>query len=367
MAHHPVGAFFDQQLEHVRWEGFHFYDLIYPLFVFLVGVSIVFSLDKTRGTVPRRSIVAKILRRGLIIYCFNFIFNGGFAVRWPDMRVASGVLAMIAAAYVIAALIYCFFGDRLKVLAGITLGLLLGYWALLGLTPFPNFHLDSATIDALAVKAGSHSPAAIASVVPERISGVYEEGRNLSNYLDYRFLPGRLLNRYYESQGLLSPIPAATVCLLGIFAARLLKSRSIDPRRQTLWLAVGGVTAIALGLLWSVEFPIVKKLWSSSFCLLTAGCSAVLLAGFHLVVDVWGFQRWCQPLVWIGSNSIVLYLLSALVSFPRLAERLVGGNVQDLLERHLPGSGAAAIALVGFLLMMLLARFLHRHRIFLRV
>ena len=367
ISRNPFTIFLNGQMDHVEWEGFGFYDLIYPLFVFLVGVSIVFSQDKNRGTEPRRKQVVRILRRGLILYVWNFLFNGGFSTRWPDIRVASGVLAMIAAAYVIAALIYCFFADRLKVIAGITLALLLGYWALLGLTPFPDFHLNQKTVNALAEKAGSRSPAMISAMVPERISGVYEEGYNFSNYADFRLLPGRMLNRYYESQGLLSPISASTVCLLGIFAARLLKFQAIEPRRRVLWLAVGGIAAILLGALWSLEFPIVKKLWSSSFCLITAGCGALLLAVFNLIVDVWGFQRWCQPLVWIGSNSIVLYLLSRFVNFRDLAKHLVGGNVEDFLNRLLPGSGAAAIELAALLLMVLVARFLHHRRIFLRV
>jgi predicted acyltransferase len=363
----PVTEFLHEQLEHVRWGGFHFYDLIYPLFVFLVGVSIVFSLDRAREKESRGTLVLRILRRGLIIYLLNFIFNGGFAIHWPHMRVASGVLALIAASYVIAGLLYVFFADRLRVLAGITAALLLGYWALLGLTPFPDFHLDKTTVEALAVKAGSHSPAAIAAVVPERVSGVYEEGRNLSNYLDFRFLPGRLLNGYYESQGLLSPITGATVCLLGIFAGRLLKQPSIAPRRKVVLLAVGGVAAIGVGLLWSLEFPIVKKLWSSTFCLVAGGCSALLLSLFYLIVDVWEWRGWCQPFVWIGMNPITLYLLSSLVSFPKIAERLVGGDVHDYLERHVTGTGAALGAFTSFLLVVLLARFLHHRKIFIRV
>jgi predicted acyltransferase len=360
-------AWVDRQLEHVRWEGFHFYDLIYPLFIFLVGTSIVFSLDKARNQAPKRVLVARILRRGLGLYFLNFIFNGGFSARWPQMRVTSGVLALIAAAYVIAALLYLFLAHRLKIMAVITAGLLLGYWALLALTPFPDFHLDRKTVAELAATAGSSSPAAIARLVPARISGVYEEGHNFSNYVDFRFIPGRMLNGYYESQGLLSPITAAAVCLMGVFAARLLLLPSVDPTRKALILAACGASAVALGALWGLEFPIVKKLWSSSFCLVAAGCSCLLLAAFYFVVDVWERRSWCQPFIWIGTNSILLYLLSALVDFPRIAVRLVGGDVGDFLDRHLPGSSAVAVALVALLIVMLLARFLYQRRIFLRV
>lgn len=363
----PATDFLDRQLEHVRWEGFHFYDLIYPLFIFLVGVSLVFSLDKARRTEPRRVLVLRVLRRGLLLYFLNFIFNGGFSAHWPHMRVVSGVLALIAAAYVIAALVYLFLAECPKAIAGVMVGLLLGYWALLALPRFPDFRLDQPTVDALAVQAGSHSPDRIAALVTARVSGVYEEGRNFSNYVDFRFIPGRMHNRYYESQGLLSPLPAAAVCLMGILAGRLLKRPALEPREKALRLAVAGAAAIALGLWWSVEFPIVKKLWSSSYCLVAGGSSALLLAAFHLVVDGWEWRAWCQPFVWIGTNPITLYLLSSLVDFRRIAERLAGGEVKDGLERLLPGLGVAAGAFTALLLVVLLARFLYHRKIFLRV
>ncbi|HVU24170.1 MAG TPA: heparan-alpha-glucosaminide N-acetyltransferase domain-containing protein [Opitutus sp.] len=363
----PATTFLDDQFEHVRWEGFHFYDLIYPLFVFLVGVSIVFSLDRKRGAEPRSVLVGRILRRGALLYLLNFIFNGGFAVHWPHMRVASGVLALIAASYVIAAILYVFLADRLKVLAGVTVALLVGYWALLGLTPFPDFHLDQVTVERLAAQAGSHSPAAIAAMVPERVSGVYEEGRNLSNYVDFRVIPGRMLDVYYENQGVLSPITGAAVCLMGIFAARLLKAAAFDRRRKVHLLALTGVAAVGLGLLWGLEFPIVKKLWSSSYCLIAGGCSALLLAAFYLVVDVWEWRGWCQPFVWIGMNPITLYVLSSLVDFRGIAARLVGGDLQDGLNGLHAGLGLALSALMPLLLVVALARFLHHRKIFLRV
>jgi predicted acyltransferase len=268
---------------------------------------------------------------------------------------------------VIAALIYLFLADHLKLVVAITVALLLGYWALLALAPFPDFRLNKPTVEALALQAGSPDPAAVAAQVPARVSGVYEEGYNFSNYLDYRFMPGRLHYGYYESQGLLSPITGAAVCLLGVLAGRLLAAGAIAPRRKVVWLAVGGVAAVGLGLLWAPAFPIVKKLWSSSYCLIAGGCSALLLAAFYLLVDVWGWRRWCTPFVWIGMNPIVLYVLSALVDFPRIAERFAGGNIKGFLNGLRPGAGAAAVALASFLLVLALARFLHRRGIFIRV
>jgi predicted acyltransferase len=219
----------------------------------------------------------------------------------------------------------------------------------------------------LAAQAGSHSPAKIATLVPQRVAGVYEEGRNLSNYVDFRVIPGRMLNRYFESQGVLSPLSASAVCLMGIFAARLLKFEAFDPMKRARWMALAGCAAIGVGLIWGLEFPIVKKLWSSSYCMVAAGYSAIMLAGFYLVVDIWGFRRWCQPFIWIGSNAIVLYVLSAVVGYRRLAEYLAGGDVMDFLNGVWPELGTATVCLVALLIVISLARFLYRRDIFLRV
>ena len=355
------------QMTHAKWEGVRFYDLIYPLFLFLVGISIVLSLDRMLARASRPTAVIRIVRRFLLLYAFNFVYNGGFLTRWPDIRVASGVLAMIAWSYLFAGMIYCFFGRRLKVVAAITVGLLLANWALLAWVPFPDFQLNDQTIGALAEKAGSKEPAAISAIVTQRAHGTYEPGHNLSNYLDYRYLPGKLMARYFENQGLLSPLTSVTLCLAGIFAARLLLNAEIAPRRKVTWLVVAGVAAATIGWMWGMELPVVKRLWTSSFCLVTAGYSAVLLATFFLIVDLWKFQRWCQPLVWIGVNPITIYLLYNVVDFPKLAERLVGGNVKEAFDGIATGLGGLVSASVSFALVLLLVRFLHQRRIFLRV
>ena len=367
MRPNAVTRFCTTQLEHATWEGVNFYDVIYPLFLFIVGVSIVFSLDKALAEKGRAAVFGRVLQRGLLLYALNFLYNGGFTTRWPAMRVVSGVLAMIAVCYVLAALIYCCVGGRVKVIAGIAVGLLLANWALFAWMPFPDFRLEDKVVAELSARAGSTSPAAVSAVVTPRTRGVYEAGYNLSNWLDYRFIPGQQPNKYYENQGLLSPLCAVTLCLGGILAGRLLGNRRIAPPRQALWLAVAGVGAVGLGGLWGLELPLIKRLWTPSFCLLTAGYSALLLAAFYLVVDVWQFRKWCQPFVWIGTNAITIYLFVVVVSFGKLAERFVGGDVKASLNRLTPGLGALLVALVALGLVFVFARFLYQRKIFLRV
>jgi predicted acyltransferase len=135
------------------------------------------------------------------------------------------------------------------------------------------------------------------------------------------------------------------------------------------WLFGGGVVLVGVGFLWGLQFPVVKKIWTSSFVLVAGGWSAMLLGAFYLVVDVWQWQRWAQPFVWIGMNPITLYLASNLLGgFRKVAARLAGGDVKVFFDTALgTGFGDFVLALVGLTLMLLFARFLYQRKIFLRL
>src|SRR6267142_803835 len=143
--------FLADQLEHVEWQGFHFYDLIFPLFVFLVGVSIVFSLSKTIERAGKSDAIKRVIRRGILLYIVGVLYSGGFTRPWPDMRLL-GVLNRIALAYFFAGLLFCFFKPR--ALVGICAGLLVGYWALMTFVPIRDIQLTRSNIARLAQEAG---------------------------------------------------------------------------------------------------------------------------------------------------------------------------------------------------------------------
>jgi predicted acyltransferase len=311
-------------------------------------------------------VVARIIRRSILLYLLGMFYHGGLSDRWPNIQF-SGVLQRIAACYFAASLLFLY--CRVRTLVAVAIALLVGYWAAVTFIPFPDLKLDPPTVEHLAAQAGSHSPSAIAATVPQRVSGVYDEGRNLTNYLDFRFLPGKKpIGRYYINEGLLSTLPAISISLAGIFAALLLRLPTLDARRKTAWLLAGGATAVVVALLWSLQFPLIKRMWSSSFCLLAIGCSAMLFAVFYLVIDVWQMRRWCQPFVWIGSNAITIYLASSLFHFGKIADRIVGGDVKAFLDTHLAkGFGSLVSALVALALVVWLMRFLYQRKIFLRV
>ncbi|TMK18668.1 MAG: hypothetical protein E6G75_06940 [Alphaproteobacteria bacterium] len=172
----------------------------------------------------------------------------------------------------------------------------------------------------------------------------------------------------WDPEGLLSTLPAIATCLLGVFAGLLLKEPSLQPHQKTLWLIGAGAAMIALGVLWGLQFPIVKNIWTSSYVLVCGGLSALLLGVFHQVIDAWERRSWATIFIWIGASAITLYFINGIVGFQPLATQLVGGDVRSFVDSHLtPGAGSFLEHAVGLLLAVALAGFLYRRKIFLRV
>jgi predicted acyltransferase len=361
----PVVSMLAAQLKHAEWDGFRFYDMIFPLFLFLVGVSIVLSMDRALAKAGRKATFLRVARRSVLLFALGVFYNGGLTQAWPDVAF-SGVLHRIALCYFITATLYMLLPRRGIVIAAAVF--LAGYWAMLMFVPFPDVNLKHASLAKTASQTQAKTPQELLTGVNTTTHGTFDEGHNLTNYVDDRVLPGRKLNLYYSNEGLLSTIPAAATTLFGIMAGWVLVSRRLSEQQKVLWLLAGGAAAIALGLLWGQQFPIIKRIWTSSFCLLVSGCSAMLLGAFYLVVDVWRWQKWCTPFLWIGTNAITIYLAVNLVDFGAIANRFVGGNVKIFLDTHLAtGSGAVLAAMVGLTLPVLLVRFLYQHKIFLRL
>jgi predicted acyltransferase len=355
------------QFEHKAWAGFAFYDLIFPLFVFIVGVSTVFSLTKLIEQHGRGAAIKRVLVRGVVLYLLGVFYSGGLTNPWPNIRLL-GVLNRIALAYTATGLLFCFFKPR--TLAGITVALLVGYWALLTFVPIRDFQLDKS---AFVGRFGVEKPPleqvqqAFDQTTAHRTGG-YEPGLNLTNHLDFVYLGGRKYDTYYDPEGILSTLPAVATCLLGVFAGLLLRRTDLRSMQKVTWLTIAGVTALVVGTLWGLQFPVVKKLWTSTFVLVAGGWSVLLLAAFYYVIDVRGWRAWCQPFVWIGMNPITLYVISGIVGYRTVAVRLVGGNVKSFFDSSLgTGGGELLGGITAVIVMLLLARFLYRRQIFLRV
>ncbi len=315
------------QMEHCEWAGFHFYDLIFPLFIFIVGVSLVFSISRMVEREGRAAAIKRIVFRSVILFLLGILYMGGVANGFKNVYLA-GVLHRIAVAYFFAALIFCFFRTRAVVL--ICMALLAGYWTLMTFVPVPG-------IGALSL-AGP--------------------GQNLAHYLDELYLPGQK----FEGT-LLSTLPAVANCLLGVFAGLLLQNDAVAAQRKVYWLLGGGVVSLVLGLAWALEFPIIKLLWTPTYVLVACGYSAILLGIFYQIVELWQFRKWARLLVWIGMNAITIYLVASVVNFRRLATRFVGGDITTLLGNY----SDLVTSLVALALVFWLVNFLYRRKVFLRL
>ncbi len=393
MSQNPATRFVADQLEHVEWQGFRFYDLIFPLFVFMVGASIVFSLTKLINESGRVGAIHRVLKRGILLFAIGIFYSGGFTNPWPDIRLM-GVLNRIALAYTFAGLLFCCFKPR--TLAAICGGLLVGYWAMMTFIPIRDIQLEKSHLATLAEQAGAprlageFREAAPGTTNPSTVKasplwaateklyagttnytrGKFAMGFNLANHFDFEHLPGKKWDLFWDPEGILSTIPAVATCLLGIFAGFVLRSPEFSNDRKLLWLIGGGLACVALGWLWGLQFPVIKKIWTSSYVLVAGGYSAILMGGFYLIVDVWKYQAWCQPFVWMGMNSITIYLTKNFLggSFSRLSARLVGGDIKNYLDEHVAkGFGDLMISIVGLLLAFWFVRFLYKRKIFLRL
>ncbi len=333
---HTAGSFLSSQFQHVAWEGLRFYDLIFPLFIFLTGVSIVLSLPRLVEREGRAKAHLRVLRRSLLLYLLGLIAYGGISGHFGDIRLL-GVLQRIALCYFFTALMFLNFNLRGLIAAAVVL--LVGYWALLTFVTVPGIGVRSYAADA-----------------------------NLANWIDFNYLPGRLWDVTRDPEGMLSTLPAVGTCLLGVFAGLLLRDERVGEQQKTLWLIGAGGLLLLIGYLWALQFPLIKAIWTSSFVLVTAGYSAIMLALMHQIIDVWQWRRWATVFLWIGANALALYFLNDIINFWSIAARFVGGDFATLLDRAIAqGAGGFVINLMALSLALMLAGFLYRHKIFIRV
>ncbi|WP_165251346.1 acyltransferase family protein [Paludisphaera soli] len=331
----PEAATLGEQFEHVDWEGFRFYDLIFPMFLFVVGAVIPFSLKKYQtGESPRGHALWRTARRVALLLALAFIYNGALKFDFANLRYV-GVLQRIAVCYGVAAVIYLFTKARTQaIVAGV---ILLGYWALLALVPAPETGLR----------------------------GDYSKETNLSGYVDRHVLPGKIMKSYYgygDNEGLLSTIPAVATALLGVLAGEWLLSRR-KPWAKAVGLLGAGALCVATGYFWGQSFPIIKNLWTSSFVLVAGGFSLLLLGLFYLVIDVWKLRAWAFFFVVIGMNAITIYMAQSIIPFGTIRDYFLSGTLA-LLDKPV----ALIIGAVGLLAVKWLFLYhLYRTKTFLRV
>jgi predicted acyltransferase len=331
----PVFQWWAGQLEHVPWHGFHFYDMIFPLFLFIAGISFPFSMAKrTANNDSRKSIYIHVFSRGLILVLLGILYNNAVKFDFAELRYGS-VLGRIGLAWMFAALI--FMNTKLSSRIIWFWALLTGYWILMLLFPV-------------------HAPGS---------TDIFSQEANLASYIDRLLMPGKLYLGNHDPEGLFSTIPAIGTALLGMFTGEFLLSKYLNdkPLRKVLYLVLAAIALMIVGKIWDIVFPINKNLWTSSFVCFVGGLSLLLFSIFYLIIDVWQYKKWAFFFVVIGMNPITIYLTERIVNF-RSATRFFFGGISSLLPESwaplIDGIGVTAIAWVFLYI-------LYKKKLFLRV
>lgn len=329
----------DEQMHHSQWHGFRFYDLIFPLFIFLSGVALGLfpkRLDKLPMN-ERFPVYNHGIKRLILLLFLGVLYNHGWGVglstELDKIRYAS-VLARVAFAWFFAALLVWHTSLRTQVV--VALGILLGYSAVQLWLPFPGGQ-----------------------------AGVLSATESINAYVDSILLPGSHYQGHTpDPEGVLSTIPAIVNALAGVFVGHFI----VKPHPRGEWVKAGllatvGVVCLALGWLLDIVIPVNKALWTSSFVLVTSGWSMILLAVFYVLVDILKWQKAAFFFVVIGTNAIIIYLASSLVDWKYTSLSVFGGLVSTLPEHVQP-----LVSVVGLLIVQWLVLYwMYRRNIFIRI
>ncbi len=281
----PFWQSLSNQFTHPSWNGFHVYDLIFPLFLFLAGVSTPYSVGSALEKGQRRQqLLMRVIKRGFILVLLGIFYNNGLQLRpLSDIRFSS-VLGRIGIAYMIANIIYLYSKQRAQV--AWFAGLLIGYWLILKFTSAPGYQPGDLSMEG-----------------------------NFASYVDRTILPGKLSLVIHDTVGFFNNIPAISTALSGILAGIFIKNTVMPSQKKAALLAVSGIIFLLLALLWNIDFPINKNMWSSSFVLLTSGLSLVLFSIFYFIIDVLGYKSWAFFFKVIGMNSIFIYISGKFINW----------------------------------------------------
>ena len=273
------------QLTHPDWNGFHLYDLIFPLFLFIAGVATPYSVGQEleKGK-TKKQVLLRVIKRGFTLVLLGIIYNNGLQLL-PLAGIRFGsVLGRIGLAYMFANIIYIYAKEKVQII--FFCAILIGYWLLLKFTSAPGFPMGDLTMEG-----------------------------NFASYIDRHLLPGKLYLGIHDPEGFVSTIPAIATGLLGILAGSFIKNNIATGKRKALLLAIIGVLFIITAQIWDLDFPINKNLWTSSFVLNVGGISLILLSLFYYIIDVLGYVKWAFFFRVIGMNSILIYMSGQFINW----------------------------------------------------
>lgn len=326
------------QMLHSKWHGFTLYDLIFPLFIFLSGVSLGIAA-KPIAHLPLEQRKAKYqhaIKRLVLLFGLGIVYNHGWGTGIPadfgEVRYVS-VLGRIGLAWFVAAMLvwHCSLATQIKA----TVGLLASYSLIL-----------------LFASVGDYG------------SGSFTQAYSINAWVDQTLLPGiRYQNLPVDPEGLLSNLGSIVNCLAGVFVGRLMMQQKSLPKVLLRNLIIIALTTLVLGWAFDLLIPVNKTLWTPSFVLVTCGWSVLFLALFYWLIDMQNWQSWAKPFAIIGMNSIIIYLGTALVNWSYLAQSLFGGVIASVPEHWQTLLSIIAIVLLQWLLLV----WMSRNKIFIKV
>ena len=330
----PFWNGFATQLTHPDWNGFHFYDLIFPLFLFMAGVATPYSVGRElqKGKTCEQ-LLWRVIKRGLLLVLLGLIYNNGLKIQPIEHIRFGSVLGRIGLAYMFANIIYLYAKQEAQVLW--FCGLLIGYWLLLKFTSAPGFAPGDLTMQG-----------------------------NFASYIDRSVMPGRLYLGIHDPEGLTSTIPAISTGLLGIITGSFLKNNNrIRDARKCLFLFITGIIFLGIAKLWNLDFPINKNLWTSSFVMNVGGYSLILLSIFYYIIDVKGYKKWSFFFRVIGMNSILIYMSGRFIDWEYSTNAFFGWLGQLISDPW----NDVILAICFVLVKWTFLYFMYKKKVFLRV
>ena len=359
-------------LLHAEWNGVTPTDLIFPFFIFIIGVSVSLAYNKRiEAGSPKGEMYKKIFSRAIKI-----MLLGWFLWLWPSFNFAGmrfvGVLPRISLVFLAAALIYL--NTNWKQQVWIAAFLLVGYWLLLAVVPVPIDDVIQMALETGTVKSSS-GPLAIGEITAisdTMIAANYEPGTNITAWLDRLIIPGRLWQYSWDPEGLMSTFPAIASAIIGMLVGRIVLTVS-EPFKKVAILFFFGFVMYLLGEMWSWTMPLNKNLWSSSFTLWTAGMATMGLAACILVVDILGYTKWTKLGRVYGANAITAYVLAGMLTIVFYNDIFWGNSLNGLWMDGLQSIGLPAkfasftYALLYMLIIYIPAYWMYKKKIFIKV
>ena len=330
-------------LEHAKWNGWTPTDLVFPFFVFIVGVSMVFSFaSRTSRGHSKRTLLLHALKRAAIIFALGIFLYAYPRFDWHTARIP-GVLQRIAVVYLLTSVLVLYTGRVTRAI--VTAVLLIGYWILLVRVPVPGYGAGVLTLDG-----------------------------NLVGYIDRSLIYNHLwIAHRFDPEGILSTLPAIATCLLGVFTGEWMRSaKSVQHKLAGLFAA--SAVGLLVGELWNLWFPINKMIWTSSYVLFTAGFALFVFGLCYWAIDVRRWKGWSAPFIMFGVNPLAIYFLASWVETAVHVHHVHGDTIKDILFSNIfarlfsdPYLASLSWSVSFVLVFFVVAWALYRKRMFVRV